>query len=63
MPYPDITDLRAISHHRGGYLSVEKRLGNRPGVGGKEIEVLPAGMDNLFHVRIADNVPERLQGR
>jgi len=56
-----ISDLGAESQHGGGNLGIEKRLGNLASVQRKQIEILAACMDDLFHVRIADQFPKRSQ--
>jgi len=53
-----IRDLRAEPQHGGGNLCIEERLGDLSGMQSKQIKILAAGMDDLFHLRIADQLPK-----
>ena len=53
-----IRDLRAESQHGGRNLCIEERLGDLSGMQSKQVQILTAGMNDLFHVRIADQLPK-----
>ena len=52
-----IGNLRAEPQHGGGDLRIEKRLGNLAGMDGEEIKILAPGVNDLFHLRIANEFP------
>jgi hypothetical protein len=64
-----IGDLSPIPDHCCGNLRIEERLGDLPGMCGKQVEILPSSMEYLFDFGVTDQLPEdiersnRLHGR
>ena len=56
-----IGDLGAIPDHGGGDLRIEKWLRDLSGMDGKEIEILPSRMHDLFNLRVTDELPEDVE--
>ena len=56
-----IGDLGAISDHGGGDLGIEKWLRDLPSMSGKEIEILPSGVNDFLNLGITDKFPEGVE--
>ena len=54
----DVADRFTEAAHHGGDLGVEQRLGNPPGLGIDDFDVLAAGMKDLDHALVAHQVEE-----
>jgi hypothetical protein len=56
-----VGDLGTIPDHGGGDLGIEKWFWDLPGMEGKQIEILPSGVDDFLNLAIADEFPEGVE--